>query len=70
MLCLLFLQLTDFLTKIEKKNAVKACFYFNGLLKYLEEKSFPKIVWIFKNGTKITGKVEFDSSSNQILTFV
>lgn len=43
---------------------------FKGLSTFLEQRSLPKIVWISEDGTRITGKIEYDSNTNKIMGFV
>lgn len=48
----------------------EADFDFDGLLQFLEERNLPKIVCISEDGTRITGKIEYDSKSNKVVGFV
>ncbi|CAG9820720.1 unnamed protein product [Phaedon cochleariae] len=43
---------------------------FAGLLKFLEDNGLPKIVWISEDGTRITGKIQYDARTNKIVGFV
>jgi len=40
------------------------------LKKYLTSRNLPLCVWISEDGTRITGKIEYDSLSNKIIGFV
>lgn len=45
-------------------------FNFKGLNNFLEQRNLPKFLWISEDGTRITGKVEYDPITNKILGFV
>lgn len=40
------------------------------LKSYLRERNLPSIVWVSKDATRITGKVQYDSSTNQLVGLV
>lgn len=42
----------------------------NQLKTFLVERNLPLCVWVSEDGTRITGKIEFDSSSNKLIGFV
>lgn len=45
-------------------------FRFQELKKYLQDRSLPSKVWISEDGTRITGKIQYDSLNDQISGFV
>ncbi|VEN51230.1 unnamed protein product [Callosobruchus maculatus] len=44
-------------------------FDYDGLCRFLEERNLPKVVWISEDGTRVTGKIEYDSRSNKVVGF-
>lgn len=44
-------------------------FDYDGLCTFLEERNLPKVVWISEDGTRVTGKIEYDSKSNKLVGF-
>lgn len=50
---------------------VKECdFRFEELNNYLKIRNLPKVIWIAEDGTRITGKIQYDVHNNQISGFV
>ncbi|KAF5300612.1 hypothetical protein FQR65_LT09144 [Abscondita terminalis] len=52
------------------KHFQEGKFRFIELLDFLEKRNLPKSVWISEDGTKITGRIQYDSKSNKIVGFV
>lgn len=51
------------------ESVLEGEFRFEQLRQYLEEKSLPKVVWISEDGTRVTGKIQYDTRNNQISGF-
>ncbi|CAG9768534.1 unnamed protein product [Ceutorhynchus assimilis] len=45
-------------------------FDFKGLLKHLTDRGLPKMIWVSEDGTRVTGKIEYDSKSNNVIGLV
>lgn len=45
-------------------------FCFAELKTYLQERSLPMAVWISEDGTRITGRIQYNSRFNQVVGFV
>lgn len=45
-------------------------FCFAELKTYVQERSLPMAVWISEDGTRITGRIQYDSRFNQVIGFV
>lgn len=45
-------------------------FDFKCLLKFLVDRGLPKMVWVSEDGTRVTGKIEYDSRSNNVIGFI
>lgn len=54
----------------KSKKMTEACFRWSELRNYLISKNLPLVVWISEDGTRITFRIQYDPSSNQIVGFV
>lgn len=45
-------------------------FDFEGLASFLDKKRLPRVIWVSEDATRINGKIEYDSKSNEIVGFV
>lgn len=54
----------------KSSNIDEGVFDYDGLLHFLEERDLPKVVWISEDGTRVTGKIEYDQKSNKLVGFV
>ncbi|CAG9820579.1 unnamed protein product [Phaedon cochleariae] len=51
------------------EKSEEGVFDYDGLCKYLEDRNLPKVVWISEDGTRVTGRIEYDSKSNKLVGF-
>ncbi|XP_031354871.1 uncharacterized protein LOC116179261 [Photinus pyralis] len=55
----------------QNKNKIQEGeFDYDGLKLFLENRKLPKYVWISEDATRITGKIEYDSTTNKVIGFV
>lgn len=46
------------------------CFKFMELRKFLDDRDLPLYVWLSEDGTRITGRIEYDNEDNKLVGFV
>lgn len=54
----------------KQKRLEEGSFDFEGLRDFLEMKNLPKVIWISEDGTRVNGRIEYDSICNKIVGFV
>lgn len=69
-LCIPSLSTTNRYAKNKSKHIHESCLRTNELLEYLEARNLPLIVCISEDATRIDGRIQYDSRSNQIVGFV
>lgn len=55
---------------LNKENVEEGEFRINQLKSFLVKRNLPLCVWISEDGTRITGKIEYDTNSNKLVGFV
>lgn len=55
------------ITYIKGPVIIEGVMRINELKKYLEDRDLPLTVWSSEDGTRITGRLQFDPGSNQIV---
>ncbi|VEN57573.1 unnamed protein product [Callosobruchus maculatus] len=63
-------SLNRFSKETNENIMTEAAFDFAGLEKYCDQRNIPKVVWICEDGTRITGKREYDKRTNCVVGFV
>lgn len=48
----------------------EGCFRFMELRKFLDDRDLPLYVWLSEDGTRITGRIEYDNEDNKLVGFV
>lgn len=55
---------------VKKDTIIEGEYRIDRLKKYLTDRNLPICVWINEDGTRISGKIEYDSLSNKVIGFV
>lgn len=66
-----FPSLTTTRRMLHSNNTIiEGAWSFSELKSFLIQRNFPLVIWVSEDGTRVNGRIQYDSKTNQIVGFV